>query len=428
MEFDPDGQLSDPGLTEHIGRYRIVRRLGQGAMGRVLLAHDPAFDRRVAIKLLRDDLKLPPEQRQALLDRMRHEARASARISHPNIVALHDMGETKNLDLFLVFEYAEGVTLKDKLLEGPVGRLQGARLSREIGGALTALHDAGVLHRDIKPENIILTKNGSKIADFGIARVPDSTLTRDGGLLGTPAYSSPESISEGVFSPQSDQFSMATTLYEALSGQRAFPGEDAVAVATRITTEQPPPIARLVGLDAEVDHVLERAMHKDPSQRFHSAAAFGEALAKTLEHEPRPALQTLPDAFHAQLAQTPPPEPHHARFALGGAVAGVCLTIIGFEIVTHTKPEPPPPPEVIAEPDPLPSVTKPAVGFLAEPLPKPKQKNSTAKRRAALSKEKDAGLGSADAHSPFDAGVESRADGWAGKTQAPKRLPTRDKP
>src|SRR5262245_10796831 len=101
-------------LPETIGRYRIVRLLGQGAMGRVLLAHDPVLDRSVAVKLLRDDLSLPPEHRQALLERMRQEARASARVSHPNIVALHDMGEDQGLGLFLVFEYVEGITLKER--------------------------------------------------------------------------------------------------------------------------------------------------------------------------------------------------------------------------------------------------------------------------------------------------------------------------
>src|SRR5687768_1760361 len=225
-------------LPDQIGRYRVLRVLGQGAMGRVLLAQDPVLDRDVAIKLLRDDLNIPSEQRLALLDRMRHEARASARVSHPNIVALHDMGEDAELGLFLVFEHVEGATLKERLSRGPLGPEAAAKISREVGDALTTAHTAGVVHRDIKPENVILAKSGAKIADFGIARVPDSTLTRDGGLLGTPAYSAPEAIASGVFSPLSDQFSMAATLYEAISLHRAFPGDDAVAVATRIATEE----------------------------------------------------------------------------------------------------------------------------------------------------------------------------------------------
>jgi eukaryotic-like serine/threonine-protein kinase len=247
-------------LPESIGRYKVVRLLGQGAMGRVLLAHDPVLDRDVAVKLLRDDLGLPSEHRQALLDRMRHEARASARVSHPSIVALHDMGDDPELGLFLVFEYVEGVTLKDRLTRGPLGSESTAKIARAVGDALTTAHSAGVLHRDIKPENVILTKTGAKIADFGIARVPDSTLTRDGGLLGTPAYSAPEAIASGRFSQLSDQFSMAATLYEAISMRRAFPGDDAVAVATRIATEEPPRIAEVCGIDVHVDTVLMRAL------------------------------------------------------------------------------------------------------------------------------------------------------------------------
>src|ERR1041384_4030342 len=260
-----------------IGRYQPVRLLGRGAMGRVLLAHDPVVDRRVAIKLLRDDLVIPPEQKDALIDRMRQEARASARVSHPNIVGLYDMGEDPELGLYLVFEYAEGLTLEQRISRGPVGAEAGARPGRELGDALTTAHEAGVLHRDIKPQNIILTPTGAKIADFGIARVPDSTLTRDGGLLGTPAYSAPESITKGTFSPLSDQFSLAATLYEALSQMRAFPGEDAVSVATRITTDVPPAIAPLCGLDPHVDAILLRGLAKVPGERFPSARELGES-------------------------------------------------------------------------------------------------------------------------------------------------------
>src|ERR1700753_1009465 len=109
---------TDLRLPAQIGRYRIERLLGRGAMGRVLLAHDPVLDRSVAIKLLRDDFEIPPEQHEALLHRMRQEARASARVSHPNIVSLHDMGEDPELGLCLVFEYAEGMTLKERLARG----------------------------------------------------------------------------------------------------------------------------------------------------------------------------------------------------------------------------------------------------------------------------------------------------------------------
>jgi len=322
---------TDLRLPAQIGRYRIERLLGRGAMGRVLLAHDPVLDRSVAIKLLRDDLEIPPEQHEALLHRMRQEARASARVSHPNIVSLHDMGEDPDLGLCLVFEYAEGMTLKERLLRGPLGPEASAKLAREVGDALATAHAAGVLHRDIKPENIILTPTGAKVADFGIARVPDSTLTRDGGLLGTPAYSAPECIETGKFSPLSDQFSLAATMYEAVSGQRAFPGEDAIAVATRITTDEPTPIAEFAGLDPHVDEVLARGLAKDPHARYEDARAFGAALSEALFQSPRSRQPTLPDQRH----RSQEPSAHESRatrLAIGGAAVGALLGIAGFQL------------------------------------------------------------------------------------------------
>lgn len=301
-------------------------------MGRVLLAHDPVVDRRVAIKLLRDDLVIPPEQRDALIDRMRQEARASARVSHPNIVALYDMGEDAELGLYLVFEYAEGLTLEQRIGKGPLGAEAGAKLSRELGDALTTAHAAGVLHRDIKPQNIILTPTGAKIADFGIARVPDSTLTRDGGLLGTPAYSAPECITKGTFSPFSDQFSLAATLYEALSQRRAFPGEDAVSVATRITTDVPPGIAEHCGLDPHIDSILLRGLAKAPQDRFPSARELGETLAEALAIRTRKMLPTLPDEHHRRAPWQARPENHSLRTAVGGAAVGALLGVSALQL------------------------------------------------------------------------------------------------
>jgi serine/threonine protein kinase len=321
---------SGPTLPSRIGRYRVERLLGRGAMGRVLLAHDPVLDRDVAVKLLRDDLGLLPEQQESLVDRMRHEAKACARVTHPNIVGLFDMGEDPALGLYLVFEYVEGTNLKDRLAQGPLPPTLTARVAREIGGALSTAHENGVLHRDVKPENIILTTHGSKIADFGIARVPNSTLTKNGGLLGTPAYSAPECIVNGEFSAASDQFSLAATLYEALSRKRAFPGEDAVAVATRITNEDPPGIAEACGFDRHVDEVLARALSKAPERRFPSAGEFGDAFAEALGHGSRAALPTLPDERHRNHPQTS----SSTRSAVGAGAVGVLLGVAAMRLTS----------------------------------------------------------------------------------------------
>src|SRR6188768_146182 len=391
-------ESSEKALPAQIGRYRIERLLGRGAMGRVLLAHDPVLDRSVAIKLLRDDLNIPPEQHDALLHRMRQEARASARVSHPNIVALHDMGEDPELGLCLVFEYAEGLTLKERILKGPLGPEAAAKLAREVGDALTTAHLAGVLHRDIKPENIILTPTGAKVADFGIARVPDSTLTRDGGLLGTPAYSAPECIASGKFSPLSDQFSLAATLYEAVSGQRAFPGEDAIAVATRITTEEPPGVAAYAGLDPHVDAVLSRGLSKIPGARFEDAGAFGKALAEALWQSPRVQLPTLPDLRHRNSAPSPQ-ETRTTRLVLGGAAVGALLGIAGFQLSIGLR-DAEHPPETRVEQVQLPQPSKVSSPAAAEPAPK---KPKPARKDTV----RDAGSRTARAPAPAASAVNS---------------------
>jgi serine/threonine-protein kinase len=272
----------DLGLPETIGRYEVRGLLGEGSMGRVLLAHDPVLDRDVAVKHLRHDLKIPRDVRDGLLTRMRHEARAAARVAHPNLVVLHDMGEDTAIGLYLVFEYVVGLTLKQRIAEGRMPPADVARLANELGAGLSVAHDAGILHRDVKPENVILAKTGGKLADFGIARIPDSTLTHQGGLMGTPAYSAPETFRAGKFSPASDQFSLAATLYEALSGQRAFPGDDAVSVAARIAHESPDGFAASLGLPLAVDEVFAQALARKPEERFASCAALGAALAEAI--------------------------------------------------------------------------------------------------------------------------------------------------
>jgi eukaryotic-like serine/threonine-protein kinase len=326
-------------LPEKIGRYEILRLLGEGAMGRVLLAHDPVLEREVAVKHLRDDLKIPRDVREGLFVRMRHEARAAARVAHPNLVTLHDMGEDAALGLSLVFEYVEGPTLKQQILEGRMPPDRVARIARELGAGLTVAHGAGIVHRDVKPENIILSKTGAKVADFGIARIPDSTLTHQGGLMGTPAYSAPETFRTGTFSPASDQFSLAASVYEALAGRRAFPGDDAVAVAAKIAHERPAPVADELGLPPAVDAALGRGMAADPESRFPSCEAFGAALARGVGRiaAGRPGTDTPATGIQAVARSHPPAagtreelprERRVTQVALGGAVVVITAGLL----------------------------------------------------------------------------------------------------
>ena len=292
--MDPKHAPPPPGPTQPrtIGRYEVERLLGQGGMGRVWLARDTVLGRRVAIKVLRDDLALPPTVRDELITRMRHEAQAAAAVSHPNIVTLHDMGEDDALGLFLVFEYVAGPradgpeSLRDRLRDGPMPLVEVAKLARELGSALTFAHAAGVIHRDIKPENILFSRTGSKIADFGIARIPDSTITRVNTVLGTPAYTSPEALSKGDFGAASDQFAFAATLYEAATGMRAFGGDDPIVTAGKVSSEPPPPLDATMGTPAVVrslNAALAKGVAKDLGDRFASCVDLGEAVARAIE-------------------------------------------------------------------------------------------------------------------------------------------------
>lgn len=325
-------------------------------MGRVLLARDPVLERHVAVKLLRDDLSIAADVREGLLVRMRHEARAAARVTHPHLVVLHDMGEDEDVGLYLVFEYLEGPTLKQRLAEGRLSPRQAARMARELGSALSFAHERGVLHRDVKPENIILSPTGAKITDFGIARVPDSTLTHAGGLLGTPAYSAPETFRESRFSHHSDQFSLAATLYEAISGERAFPGDDAVSVASKIANDPPEPFAADLRYPDELDAILLRGMAKNPSDRFGSCKELGQALLDALLANPgagkvatsagvgvdRPS-ETL---VGARLSKTPEPtfeptaRPRPLRVFLGGVTVLVLAGLVVRSVLRDTRDTP----------------------------------------------------------------------------------------
>jgi serine/threonine-protein kinase len=279
------GASMDSHEVSRIGRYEVVRRLGEGGMGRVLLARDTVLGREVAVKVVRDDLDLAPELRTKLMERMRQEARAAATLSHPGMVTLHDMGEDEAVGLYLVFERIAGDTLRERLeRSGPLSAAEVARIARVLGSALTHAHAAGVIHRDVKPENVMLSPVGAKLTDLGIARLPDTTPPS--AALGTPAYCAPEALATGNFGPQSDVFSLAATLYEALTGKRAFPGDDALDVATRVAkAKHRAPTAVLPGLHrfAHVDVIFDRALAKDPKSRFASCEAFGEALAAELE-------------------------------------------------------------------------------------------------------------------------------------------------
>ena len=284
--------MSEPTHPIQIGRYQIKSLLGAGSMGHVYLGRDPQLDRLVAIKTIRD-LGLDEDAREHFMERFRNEARAAARLHHPHIVQVHDVGEDENVGPFLVFEYVEGSTLRQLIKsQGPLEPTEIVRLADQIADALTIAHTHGIIHRDIKPDNLLMTPNGDvKLADFGVARMPDAALTKEGQFLGTPCYAAPETLQKGNYGPHSDLFSFALVIYEAISGRRAFPGADAMTVAQNVMNDEPPlpsKVAPDAQIPSDIDQVVMHGLRKNPSDRFHNAHAFATALRRAYLYSLRP--------------------------------------------------------------------------------------------------------------------------------------------
>lgn len=315
-------------VPEKIGRYVVDRLLGQGAMGSVYLGRDPALDRKVAIKTVRD-LDLDDKHKRSFLERFKNEARAAARLSHPSIVAVYDVGEEEGIGPFLVFEYVPGSTLKQILRSrGALPPAEVIDVASQIAGALDVAHDAQIIHRDVKPDNILVADDGrAKLADFGVARVPDAALTKEGQFLGTPCYAAPETLARGSYSPRSDLFSFAAVVYELVCGMRAFPGDDAISVAHAVVHESPlpPSEAGSKSLPKEVDAVVMRGLSKEADARFGSAIELVEALDRAFVESGllEPGAATLP----ARKEREGSGAWVFGGVLLGGAVIGVALVV-----------------------------------------------------------------------------------------------------
>jgi tRNA A-37 threonylcarbamoyl transferase component Bud32 len=318
-----------------IGRYSIERLLGQGAMGSVYLGRDPELDRAVAIKTVKN-LDLEESRLKTFLERFRNEARAAGRLSHPAIVAVYDVGEDPNVGPYLVFEYVAGSTLKQILRgRGPLAPAAAVRLARQLAAALDTAHAAGVIHRDIKPDNILVSAAGdAKLADFGVARVPDAALTKEGQFLGTPCYAAPETLEDGRYGPHSDLFSFAAVLYEMVTAVRAFPGDDAISVAHHVVHDHPKAPSEVVsqpGVPKQIDVVLARALSKEPEKRYTSASELVDALHRAyitagLLREDTTGVQPL-------AAPEPPASSRAASWAfllilIGGLAVGTVLVVV----------------------------------------------------------------------------------------------------
>lgn len=257
-------------------RYELRGVLGCGGMAEVRDGWDARLDRPVAVKLLHPSLRAQPDVRARFED----EARSAARLSHPNIVGVHDFGEQDGVP-FLVMERLPGRTLADVLEHGPMPTHQARAMLGDVLAALEAAHDAGVLHRDIKPGNILVSTAGDtlKVADFGIAKTGGSAHTLTGQLVGTIAYMSPERVSGAPASIADDLYAVGVMAYEAVTGRDAFPQDNPLALARAILDDPPPPLRALGLPDPDLAAVIDRAMTRDPAQRFATAGQMRAALA-----------------------------------------------------------------------------------------------------------------------------------------------------
>ena len=295
-----------------IGTYRIESVLGHGAMGVVYRGHDPVLDRTVAIKTIRAELIAAGDDGFEDDDwhaRFRHEARAAARCTHPNIVTIYDFGETPDGSPYLVMEFVEGRELRRHLGEGRQFDLPAAALIlRQILRALDCAHLLGIVHRDIKPANVILLADGMvKVTDFGIARLSGGTgLTQTGAMVGTPNYMSPEQFTGGTLDRRADLYACAVIAYELLTGQRPYPGPTPPALLHQILNTTPPrPSALRPSLPAALDAVLLRGLARDPGARFADACEFQRALDAALA----PALAPVPIHHHPEPGTVVMPAP-----------------------------------------------------------------------------------------------------------------------
>jgi serine/threonine-protein kinase len=265
-----------------LGRYEVLEPIGQGAMGAVYKARDPAIDRVVAVKTIGGVLLALAEQRDEYLERFRREARAAGRLSHPNIVPVFDLGvDEASGTPFIVMEHVAGVSLAVVLRENPLLPLdQALDIVEQIGRALEEAHGAGIVHRDIKPGNVLLDTRGRvKVGDFGIARLPESELTQTGVGMGTPGYVAPEVLKGAPADARADVFSLGVVAYQLVTGRKAFEGATRDSLALQILQHEPPaPRQVRPDLPAAVSDAIVHALAKDPERRTSSAAAFLNAL------------------------------------------------------------------------------------------------------------------------------------------------------
>jgi CHASE2 domain-containing sensor protein/predicted Ser/Thr protein kinase len=266
-----------------LGRYEVVREIGEGAMGKIYEGRDPTINRRAAIKTIRPLTGLSASSNARMRQRFLHEAQAAGALSHPNIVTIYEADEAGPYS-YIAMEYLEGKTFEEVIeREAPLPMERIVKLLRPVCEALAYAHERGVVHRDVKPSNLMFTDEGVvKLMDFGIAHIFSSSLTQEGALLGTPNYMSPEQIRGEKVDGRSDIFALGVVAYEMATRQRPFLGESMATISHRIVSAAAIPPSELnPKLPEEFDEAIAKALRKAREERYHDAREFALALERT---------------------------------------------------------------------------------------------------------------------------------------------------
>ncbi|HYX20273.1 MAG TPA: serine/threonine-protein kinase, partial [Thermoanaerobaculia bacterium] len=312
-----------------LGPYEILASLGAGGMGEVYRARDTRLGRDVAIKVLPSHRAPTPEAR----ERFEREARTISQLTHPHICVLHDVGRDGETE-YLVMELLDGETLADRLGRGPLPLSQALRYGAEIASALDAAHRRGIVHRDLKPGNAMLTKEGVKLLDFGLARgfqgagaagglteAPTiAPLTADGVIVGTVAYMAPEQLEGKEADARTDIFALGALLYEMLTGKKAFSGATQATVISAILNADPPPLFTGDSVaPPELDRLVRTCLAKDPAERWQSA------------HDVELQLSAVGNSASTSRAETAAPRKRHASlFPWVAAVVGLAFGVFAL--------------------------------------------------------------------------------------------------
>jgi serine/threonine-protein kinase len=302
--------------VETIGRYRILKEIGRGAMGVVYHAVDPAIGRPVAIKTIRIGDAHKPEDREKLRERLFREARAAGGLSHPNVVTIYDMAAEGDM-AYIAMEFVDGSSLEQVMAEGlehHKGRM--LRVLHQTALALDYAHARGVVHRDVKPANILITGDDVvKITDFGIAKAAATDqYTMTGAIVGTPNYMAPEQVQGLSINGRADQFSLAVIAFELFTGERPFEGEHLTTIVYKIVAEEPPAPHRLnPTLGLQIDGALRKALAKNPEERFETCTEFLQALEAACDATHGWIFLSRGSAASVPTVVAPPPRPSFSR-------------------------------------------------------------------------------------------------------------------